>query len=77
MTYDYTLSEAGLLPTRESMAVEIREIGLTEEFASAPADWIPKMQKYLQEKYGGTREYLEAIGVDAKMQSLITEALLG
>ncbi|KFY89044.1 hypothetical protein V500_05977 [Pseudogymnoascus sp. VKM F-4518 (FW-2643)] len=77
VTYDYTLSEAGLLSEREERMVEIREIGLTEEFASAPREWIVKMHEYLGEKYGGTREYLEAIGVDEGMQARITEALLG
>lgn len=77
VTYDYTLSEAGLLPEREEKMVEIREIGLTEEFASAPREWIVKMHEYLGEKYGGTREYLEAIGVDEGMQARITEVLLG
>ncbi|OBT70324.1 hypothetical protein VE03_00193 [Pseudogymnoascus sp. 23342-1-I1] len=77
VTYDYTLSEAGLLSEKEQRMVEIREIGLTEEFASAPRGWIGKMHEYLGEKYGGTREYLEGIGVDEGMQARITEALLG
>ncbi|KFY39154.1 hypothetical protein V494_04099 [Pseudogymnoascus sp. VKM F-4513 (FW-928)] len=75
--YDYTLSEAGLLPEREERMVEIREIGLTEEFANAPRGWIGKMKEYLEEKYGGTREYLESIGVDEGVQARIVEALLG
>lgn len=57
--------------------VEIREIGLTEEFASAPREWIGKMHEHLAEKYGGLREYLEAIGVDGSVQEKITEVLLG
>lgn len=77
VTYDYTLSEAGLLPEKEERMVEIREIGLTEEFASAPREWIMRMHEYLGEKYGGTRAYLEAIGVDEGMQERIIEALLG
>lgn len=77
VTYDYTMSEAGLLPEKEVRMVEIREIGLTEEFASAPREWIVKMHEYLGEKYGGTREYLETIGVDEGMQARITEKLLG
>lgn len=77
VTYDYTMSEAGLLPEKEVIMVEIREIGLTEEFASAPREWIVKMHEYLGEKYGGTREYLETIGVDEGMQARITEKLLG
>ncbi|KFX89858.1 hypothetical protein O988_08463 [Pseudogymnoascus sp. VKM F-3808] len=75
--YDYTLSEAGLLPEREERMVEIREIGLTEEFADAPREWIEKIYEYLGEKYGGVREYLEAIGVDEETQAKIIEALLG
>ncbi|KFY46522.1 hypothetical protein V495_02418 [Pseudogymnoascus sp. VKM F-4514 (FW-929)] len=77
VVYDYTLSEAGLLPEREERMVEIREIGLTEEFADAPREWIEKMHEYLGEKYGGVREYLEDIGVDEETQAKIIEALLG
>ena len=77
VTYDYTLSEEGLLSEKEKRMVEIREIGLTEEFASAPREWIGKMHEHLAEKYGGLREYLEAIGVDGSVQEKITEVLLG
>lgn len=77
VTYDYTLSEEGLLPEKETRMVEIREIGLTEEFANAPREWIGKMHEYLGKKYGGVREYLEVIGVDERVQERITGVLLG
>jgi protein-tyrosine phosphatase len=75
ITYDYTLSEAELLPERESRMKEIREIGLSEEFAGTPKDWIPKMKEHLDDKYGGIKKYLSSIGVDGEMQERIVEVL--
>lgn len=77
MTYDYTLSEEELLPEKESRMVEIREVGLTDEFAGTPKDWIPKMHEYLVQNYGGTRRYLEEIGIDEETQLRIIEILRG
>jgi protein-tyrosine phosphatase len=53
--------------------VEIRSIGLTEEFAACPKNWIEKMQEYLEEKYGGVRKYCRSIG----FSEMDEERLLG
>jgi protein-tyrosine phosphatase len=75
ITYDYRLSESELLSERESRLQEIREIGLTEDFATTPKDWVPKMQQHLQEKYGGIRKYLFHIGVDKETQDMLIDVL--
>lgn len=62
ISHDYCISEAELEPERESRLVEIRSIGLTEDFAGCPGDWIDKMEGHLNEKYGGVREYCRSIG---------------
>jgi protein-tyrosine phosphatase len=77
INYDYTISETELLPERELRMVEIREIGLTEEFAGTPKDWIEKMYGYLEERYGGVAAYLDGIGIGKDLQERIIEVLQG
>jgi protein-tyrosine phosphatase len=62
ISHDYVLSESELLPERESRLVEIRSIGLTEDFAGCPPEWIEEMRKHLEENYGGVRAYCRGIG---------------
>jgi len=62
ITFDYRMSETELLPEKESRLKEIREIGLSDEFANCPEDWIEKVELYLLEKYGGVRNYCRKIG---------------
>lgn len=42
--------------------VEIKSMGLTEDFAGCPGDWIEKMDEHLRENYGGVVGYCEKIG---------------
>lgn len=77
VSYDYTMSEKELLPQREKMIGEIREIGLSEEFAGCPKDWIYRVKEYIDERYGGIRPYLEHIGVGKDVQARIIEILQG
>ena len=62
ITHDYILSEAALLPERASRLEEIHAIGLTDDFAGCPPDWIEKMDEYLKETWGGVEAYCESIG---------------
>lgn len=66
ISHDYCMSEGELESERESRMVEIRSIGLTEDFAGCPANWIEKMEGYLNEKYGGVKEYCRSIGFSQK-----------
>jgi protein-tyrosine phosphatase len=75
ITYDYCLSESELLAERESRLVEIKEIGLTEDFADTPKDWIPNLHRYLEQQYGSTRGYLNNIGLDEEAQDRIVHFL--
>lgn len=59
---DYVASEEELLPEKEIRMKEIKSIGLTEDFARCPKDWIEKMDEYLREKYGGVEKYCDWIG---------------
>jgi len=75
MTQDYIMSEEELLPERESRLVEIRSIGLTDDFAGCPKDWIEKMDEHLQEKYGGVKEYCKSIGFEEEEQAELIRLL--
>jgi protein-tyrosine phosphatase len=69
------MSEEELRPEMEARLVEIKSIGLTEDFARCPKDWISEMHRYLREKYGGVREYFKVIGFDEKEQEKLIEIL--
>ncbi len=75
ITYDYCLSESELLPEQDSRLQEIKEIGLTEDFAKTPRNWIPELHQYLEIKYGGVSNYLESIGVDNETQKGVVDVL--
>jgi hypothetical protein len=69
------MSEAELEPERESRLVEIRSIGLTEDFAGCPGDWIEKMEGYLNGNYGGVREYCRSIGFSDTDEEILISIL--
>jgi protein-tyrosine phosphatase len=73
---DYVMSEKELLPERESRLKEIRSIGLTDDFAGCPADWIEKMEGHLREEYGGVEGYCEGIGF-GKVEQEVLRKILG
>ncbi|KAI9839648.1 MAG: hypothetical protein M1819_002274 [Sarea resinae] len=76
ITRDYRLSEAELLPEKDARMVEIREIGLDESFAGCPIDWVDGVKSYVDETYGGVRQYLEQqLDIGPEKQRRIIEAL--
>lgn len=68
---DYVRSEEELAPERESRLQEIRSIGLTEDFAGCPRDWIERMDGHLRERYGGVERYCEGIGFGEEEQEIL------
>jgi len=75
ITEDYVKSEEELLPERESRMKEIRSIGLTEDFAGCPPDWVQKMHDHLQEKYGGVPKYCRSIGFEEEEEDKLLSIL--
>jgi len=75
ISQDYVMSEEELLPEKESRLKEIRSIGLTDDFAGCPEDWIAKMEGHLQDKYGGVRGYCRSIGFFNEEQDELVEIL--
>lgn len=62
ISHDYLMSEEKLLPERESRLKEIHEIGLSDDFAGCPVDFIEKTYEYLEKSYSGVGNYLTTIG---------------
>jgi hypothetical protein len=74
--YDYGLSDEALIPEREQRLIEIREIGLTDEWLHTADDMIVGLQKHLDSKYGGLNAYLDGIGFGAGDRAKLRDALL-
>ncbi|KAL9079625.1 MAG: hypothetical protein Q9157_001510 [Trypethelium eluteriae] len=69
--YDYLLSEPELLPERESKLEEIHAIGLTDDFAGCPPDFVTTVSGHITEKFGSVEQYLLSIGVTEDLQSRV------
>ncbi|OJJ47453.1 hypothetical protein ASPZODRAFT_63398 [Penicilliopsis zonata CBS 506.65] len=73
---DYVRSEQELSVEFDERIVEIRAIGLSDEYAMCPPSFTQEIKAYLDEKYGGIAPYLASIGVDAGQQEKIKRRLL-
>ena len=69
------MSEEKLLPERESRLKEIHEIGLSDDFAGCPVDFIEKIYEYLQNTYGGVADYLTTIGFPEDERTALAKEL--
>lgn len=74
--YDYGLSDEALISEREQRLIEIREIGLTDEWLHTADDMIVGLKRHLDDKYGGLDAYLDGIGFGADDRTKIRETLL-
>lgn len=74
--YDYSLSDEELIPEREERVAEIKQIGLTEDWADTAKDMIVRILWHLNEEYGGLDNYLDEIGFDEENRAKMREVLL-
>ena len=68
---DYVASEKELKPELNQRMKEINSIGLGEDFAACPSDFVQGLKDYLDSKYGGFNAYLDSIGVKSQMRERI------
>ena len=73
---DYSLTDAALHSDRAQRLHEIRELGLTDDWADTHRDMISAIQNHLESRYGGLDAYLDQIGFDETGRSRIRGALL-
>ncbi|KAL9099969.1 MAG: hypothetical protein Q9163_004595 [Psora crenata] len=76
ITADYVASQRELEPEKTERLKEISSIGLGEEFAGCPADFVEKVKEYIEEKHGGIKSYLDGCGVDHQMRERIRSKIL-
>ena len=58
ITADYLASDEALEPEKDERLSEIRKIGLTDDFAKCPTNFVQHVTSYVNEKYGGAKGYL-------------------
>ena len=76
ITLDYLASEKELEPEMKERIAEMESIGLGEEFARCPSDFVEKVVAHIQEKYGGITSYLEQAGIDEDMRIRVRANIL-
>jgi protein-tyrosine phosphatase len=69
------MSEEELVIEKESRLKEIASIGLGEDFAGCPKEWVEEMITHLDEGYGGIEKYVRSIGVTEGELKGIVEGL--
>ncbi|MCJ1371666.1 hypothetical protein MMC20_002885 [Loxospora ochrophaea] len=73
---DFRASERELVSEREERIKDMAEIGLGEDFANCPTDFVQSVKDFIAEKYGGVEGYMNGIGVDETMRQSIKQNLL-
>lgn len=72
---DYLLSEPELLPEKAERMEDIKAVGLSEDFAGCPTDFVSKIEEYIERKYGGVEGYLARIGVSTGVQKGVLHSI--
>ena len=71
ITNDYVASEAELRSDKEARMREINELGLSEEFAGTPSDFVSQISRHVEDRYEGLVPYLQCIGLTSEEQEHI------
>ncbi|KAF5504456.1 Tyrosine-protein phosphatase [Colletotrichum fructicola] len=74
--HDYSLTQGALESERVERLIEMREIGLTDEWFDTPPDMIARIAQHLESVYGGVDNYLDKIGFDQDDRQRLRERLL-
>lgn len=74
--YDYHLSDEKLLSEEQSRLVEIREMGLGDDFAKTAPGFVEGIVDHLESKHGGLDKYLDGIGFGNDKRAALREKLV-
>ncbi|KAG8413227.1 hypothetical protein J3458_012815 [Metarhizium acridum] len=74
--HDYFLTDPALEAERHERLAEIRQIGLTDDWAVTAPELVIGVQKHLDVVYGGLEAYLDDIGFDGIQRAQLRELLL-
>ena len=70
---DYLASEKQLEFEKASRLIEIRQVGLPDEFVGCPPAFVAEMTHHINSIYGGPEKYLQTLGVNMAMQEQLRE----
>ncbi|KKY29821.1 putative tyrosine serine protein phosphatase [Diaporthe ampelina] len=73
--YDYHLSDEKLLSEEQARLVEIREMGLGDDFAKTAPGFVSGIVDHLESKHGGLPKYLDSIGFGVDKRAALREKL--
>ncbi|KAK7706385.1 hypothetical protein SLS64_007725 [Diaporthe eres] len=73
--YDYHLSDEKLLSEEQARLVEIREMGLGDDFAKTAPGFVRGIVDHLESKHGGLDKYLDSIGFGDDKRASLREKL--
>lgn len=76
ITSDYMASEAELRSDKAARMQEIAELGLSEEFAGTPSDFVTQISQHLNNRYDGLLLYLQRIGLRTDLREKIESMCL-
>lgn len=74
--HDYFLTDPALEAQRHERLAEIRQIGLTDDWAVTAPELVIGVQKHLDVEYGGLEAYLDGIGFGEIQRAQLGELLL-
>ncbi|KAK8924542.1 hypothetical protein VCV18_004963 [Metarhizium anisopliae] len=74
--HDYFLTDPALEAERQERLAEIRQIGLTDDWAVTAPELVIGVQKHLDVEYGGLEAYLDGIGFGEIQRAQLRELLL-
>lgn len=73
---DYELTDEKLVEERGDRLVELKEMGLSEEFGRTVKGFVNGIESHLKEKYGGLDGYLDGAGFGERERTALREKLL-
>lgn len=74
--FDYELTDEKLVEERGDRMVEIREMGLSEEFGRTVRGFVKGVKGHLDDKYGGLDKYLDKVGFGEEERREVRKKLL-
>lgn len=73
---DYMASEGQLASERGLRLRELKAMGLSDDFADCPPNWVVDVDEHIRRSYGSVHGYLDLIGVDQALRCRIRSNIL-
>lgn len=76
ISVDYMASEGQLTSERELRLRELKAMGLSDDFADCPPNWVIDVHSHIRKSYGSLHGYLNLIGIDQALRCRIRSNIL-